>query len=111
MQHPLPEVFRTLFRQEKLAKEDGGLLFLAEKERKEQSLWIGLIRFGVHKHYGWTNMATWQKMQGGTLWSTTIPSHPGEVEILLLGASYYRKSSNSHDVNDVNQDLAHGWKL
>lgn len=38
MQHPLPEVFRTLFRQEKLAKEDGGLLFLAEKERKEQSL-------------------------------------------------------------------------
>lgn len=29
MQHPLPEVFRTLFRQEILAKEDGGPLFLA----------------------------------------------------------------------------------
>lgn len=31
MQHPLPEVFRTLFRQEKLAKEDGGLLFWQKK--------------------------------------------------------------------------------
>lgn len=39
-----------------LDKEDAGLLFRAEKERKKRTAWIGLIKFVCHKYYGWHNM-------------------------------------------------------